>query len=76
MYITYTEESLARRKERVKGVATLGQTEYMYLVSGKPIACPSKKRLHFLGTNKGDNIGQVALPGWDDAITWKVLSLA
>lgn len=72
IYITYTEESLAQRKERVKGVATLGQTEYMYLVSQKALTCPVKKRLHFTGTNQGDNIGQVSLPSWDNSITWKL----
>jgi hypothetical protein len=59
------EESLAKRKEKVRGIASLHQVHMLHMVTKDPIDTPAKQKKHFAGTTKGDLLGPITMPSWD-----------
>lgn len=70
LMVAYTEESLAARKQRVRGTGTLKQLETCWLVTSKKLNLPTRPRKHFEGSSTGDLLSGVALPSL--ASEWKV----
>ena len=68
--VAYTEESLAARKQRVRGTGTLKQLETCWVVTNKKLNLPPRPRKHFEGSSTGDLLSGVALPSL--AAEWKV----
>ena len=66
--ILYEEASLKARKQRVRGINTLRQIEFLHMSTKDAIMIPERSRKHYNGTNKGDVLGPVVLPGWEK--TW------
>ena len=70
LMVAYTEESLAARKQRVRGTGTLKQLETCWVVTNKKLNLPPRPRKHFEGSSTGDLLSGVALPSL--AAEWKV----
>ena len=70
LMVAYTEESLAARKQRVRGTGTLKQLETCWVVTSKKLNLPPRPRKHFEGSSTGDLLSGVALPSL--AAEWKV----
>ena len=71
--VAYTEESIARRRKRVKGwIGSLRQTETMYMVSDATLKLPERVRKVYSGTSTGDLISGIQLPDLDKEwhVTW------
>ena len=66
--IMFDERSVKLRKQRVRGIGTLKQIEFLHVVTKDAMTIPERDREHYLGTNKGDVIGPVVLPRWET--TW------
>ena len=60
--VCYDENSLAERKEVVRGVATVDQDETIFLVSRDALKMERKPRLKFAGTSAGSRIMPAAVP--------------
>ncbi len=58
----YSEDSLSEGKEIVRGVATVDQTENIFLVSRDPLKIERKPWLKFMGTSCGSVLGPVEVP--------------
>ncbi len=41
-YIFYEEQSLSARRERVRGLCSLDQTEWMHVLTRRPLVVPTK----------------------------------
>lgn len=65
--VAYSEESVAARKMRVRGVATVEQSECLSLMTSGQFAVPEKKRSHYQGSNRGNILAWVKLPKWEGA---------
>ncbi len=59
--VALNEESLAKRKRRVRGFATMNLVHNLTLLTAESLDIPNKKRLHFEGTNRGSVLGPVIL---------------
>lgn len=57
----HCEKSLADRRQRCKGVASIQQVENMYLISSGQLSLPERPRLHYAGSNLGNVVGPVVL---------------
>ena len=69
--LTFSEESLAVRYERIKGFNAINQIERLYVTSAPGINFTEHKRLHFSGSNRGNHLGPMSAPSWeDDEQTW------
>ena len=68
--IMIQEESLKRRRKRVRGYATLNLHHTMYLLASAPLEMPAKARLHYSGTNIGNVISEVVLDEFSEAGVW------
>lgn len=65
LMLAYTEESLAARKQKVRGVGTLKQCETAYVLSQKKLQLPQRGRKHYAGSSSGDLIHGIVLPSLD-----------
>lgn len=72
LQVAYTEESVARRKMKVRGMASIKQTEDIHVLSAGRLSLPERRRTHFGGTSSGDLLFGVVLPNVEDEwhITW------
>ena len=57
----HCEKSLADRRQRCKGVASIQQVESMYLISSGQLSIPGRPRLHYAVSNLGNVIGPVVM---------------
>ena len=64
------EESLKRRRKRVRGYATLNLRHSMYLLASAPLEMPTKARLHYSGSNIGNVISEVVLDEFTETGVW------
>ena len=64
------EESLTRRRKRVRGYATLNLRHSMYLLASAPLEMPTKARLHYSGSNAGNVISEVVLDEFTETGVW------
>ena len=62
LLIAYTEDSLASRKQRVRGTGTLKQVETCLVLSSKKLTLPVRTRKHFQGSSNGDLLLGVEWP--------------
>jgi hypothetical protein len=69
IHIMYDEASLVDRKEVVRGVATIDQTETVFLVSRQALQVDRKARVKYHGTTAGSLLGPVAAPAFET--TWQ-----
>ena len=60
IYLEYTEESIAERKERDKG--SIDVMEYMWQVTAAAFCPKDRKRKHFPQSARSNKIGPIALP--------------
>jgi len=74
MYLSLQEESLAKRRDRVRGVACINQVHMLSLLSKEPLETPSKSKKHFAGTTNGDLLGPLQMPEYD--ASWVLNSAA
>lgn len=74
MVLAYTEESLAARKQKVRGMAVLRQTETVYVLSQKKLQLPHRPRKNYAGSSSGDLLQGVVLPSLEDEwhVPWLV----
>ena len=70
--VVYDQESMEARLERLRGYIPLNQTERIHLISAELPRTPEIRRKHFNGSNKGNVLGMVALPKYDDPQTWRL----
>ena len=68
--VAYSEESVTSRKMRVRGVATVEQSEGLTLFTSGQFSVPEKKREHYQGSNRGNLLAWVKLPNWEQC--WKL----
>ena len=68
--VAYSEESVTSRKMRVRGVATVEQSEGLTLFTSGQFSVPEKKREHYQGSNRGNLLAWVKLPKWEQC--WKL----
>ena len=66
IHIMYDEASLVDRKEIVRGVATIDQTETVFLVSRMALQVDRKARVKYHGTTAGSLLGPVAAPAFEN----------
>ena len=64
-YIFFEEESLRERKNKVRSVGALDQTEWMHVVTRKQLTTALKSKVKFTGTTGGNVIAPVAVPDFD-----------
>ena len=72
--VTFSEESLQERLDRVKGGGAINQCERIFMVSKGKVDFRHHSRLHMeKASNKGNFIGPFGLPSWDlETETWKL----
>ena len=70
MYLALLESSLAKRKRRVRGIATLRQVHMLHILSADGLDLPSKSRKHQDGTSCGDLLGPIRLNDWQFTATF------
>ena len=68
--VAFSEESVTARKMRVRGVATVDQSEGLTLMTSSQFSVPEKKREHYQGSNRGSVLAWVKLPKWESC--WKL----
>lgn len=68
--VAFSEQSLVARRSRVRGVATLDQTETLSIVTDRTFTVPDKNRQYYQGSNRGSLLAWVALPKWESDATW------
>lgn len=68
--VAYSEESVSARKMRVRGVATIEQSEGLTLWTNGQFQVPDKKREFYQGSNRGNLLAWVKLPKWETC--WKL----
>ena len=68
--VAYSEESVTARKMRVRGVATIEQSEGLTLWTNGQFQVPDKKREFYQGSNRGNLLAWVKLPKWETC--WKL----
>ena len=66
IHVMYDEASLVDRKEVVRGVATIDQTETVFLVSRMALQVDRKARVKYHGTTAGSLLGPVAAPAFEN----------
>lgn len=73
LLLTYTEESLAARKQRVRGTGTLKQLETALVLTSRRLSLPPRDRKHFPGSTNGDLISGIAWPKHSEEwqVSWK-----
>ena len=71
MYLALTEKSVADRKTRVRGLASLKQVHMIHLISKDAIEISSRKKRHVDGTSSGNLLGPLPLNGWSFTATFK-----
>eukprot|EP00959_Pyramimonas_sp_CCMP1952_P079847 1669497-Pyramimonas_sp.AAC.1 len=59
VHVYAEEETLAKRRGRVRGSASLDQMERAYMITRDIFEVPDKKRKHFPGSSRGNIIGPV-----------------
>ena len=62
----YTYDSVAARRLRVKGVATVCQTETLIVATAAPLVLPQKPHKHYHGQNTGSVISPIKLLPFQD----------
>ncbi len=69
--LTYTEQSIADRRNLVRG--RVSQTEMLYVISDQFLSFPVRDKKHFGGTNRGDSWGPFPMCPVDTlwALPWK-----
>lgn len=68
--LVYDEESLADRKEKVRGFVQQTENLNVYTLDGLQLQRTSRK--HYSGTNLGSNIGPIRALAYDDAACWRL----
>ena len=73
LQVAYTEESLATRKKRLRGTASLKQIEWAHILSCGRLSLPSRQRKFYSGSSSGDLIQGVVKPTLSDEwhLSWK-----
>ena len=64
--LMYDEESVKLRRSRVKGVGMLMQVETLHVLTRRPLDVPTRKRMHFPGSNKSEGIAVIKLQPWSE----------
>ena len=64
--VVYDQDSLEARLDKVRGYLPVNQLERIYMITRGIIKMPDRKSLHFSGTNRGNSIGPVAMPSYDE----------
>lgn len=72
IFLNLDENSLRERLERVRGFTSINQVERLYLVSKGTLDLNEHDRLHFGGTNRGNQLGPIAVAGFNSDDTWKL----
>ncbi|CAE7018635.1 sinIM, partial [Symbiodinium sp. CCMP2456] len=68
-----SENSLAKRVEKVRGYSSVNQIQRVYLVSGKALQLTRHDRLHTANaSNRGNMIGPFVAEDWEGSDVWKV----
>lgn len=70
--IYYSQDSVEKRHEKVRGFMCINQLETLYVVTDKSINLTERKHLHFPDTNRGNILGPVCLDKWEDESVWKL----
>ena len=67
IYLTFSEESLNDRLDKVRGLIPIEQVERMYVCGVRAFdELEEVKRKHYPGSNRGNFIGPIKAPDWDD----------
>lgn len=69
-YVMNTEESLRKRKSKIRGAAAVSCVEYLHVITGKGVTVPTKKLLHSQGTTQSDLLGPFEAPANEEV--WRV----
>ena len=60
--LCYNEQSVRDQQKSTRGFTSLKHTESLYLLTGKEIDLPMRKRKHHTGTNQGETIENIVKP--------------
>ncbi len=72
VFVTTTEASLRKRRQRVRGAVPITCVEFLHIVTGKLVTLPEKDRLNMPGTTQSDFLGPFDVP--DNESVWRVPS--
>jgi len=72
-YLQADEASMRARYSKLRPGYRFQTLEYMFAISAKDINVPDKPRMHFSGTTRGDAIGPIKYPKFEDMsqIAWE-----
>ena len=65
-YLMWDEKSIRERKHRDRG-STVSQMERLIAVLPEEMAFTCRQRSHYPGTNRGDVIGAIKAPNWEES---------
>lgn len=69
--VVYTENSMAERKERVKGFCNQAENLFVF-APPNALEVPKRERLHYQGTTHGTVIGPVTVPAFESDDCWRL----
>ncbi len=64
--LVYDFDSVKNRKQRIKGVGTVNQTETMVVATLDNLSVPARQHKHYMGMNTGSVISHIKLPSFSD----------
>ena len=70
-YLMWCEKAIRERKHRDRG-SSVSQIEKLYVVLPDEQTFTYHSRTHYAGSNRGDTIGPIKAPSWEDS--WVQLS--
>jgi len=71
-YLTFEEDALAKRLERVRGFTSMNLVERFYIVTKDTLDLVEHKREGFQGTNRGNSVGPIVVNQWTDDDVWQL----
>lgn len=69
-HLFWSEKSIRERKFRDRG-SQISQVERLHGVLGEDTTFSFHSRVHFPGTNRGDALGPITAPKWDEPWLFK-----
>ncbi len=69
-FIVYDEQSLAKRRDKIRGLNALDQIEFLHIVSRDQLKLTDRERKHHPGTTFGNAISHVDLPVHTPSNAW------
>ncbi|CAE7207986.1 unnamed protein product [Symbiodinium sp. KB8] len=65
LHLGYSQSSLSRRRQRIRGTATIKQIEWCHTMTSTRLALPVRDRKHYKGNSTGDLLEDIERPDLD-----------